>query len=453
MNTANPDFDVAVIGGGPAGSTIAALLARKGVKVGIFERELFPRPHVGESLVPAANRVLAELGILEAINEAGFPRKFGAVWTTRESKKVGQHGWSSEDFAPSDVAAIQFAERPQEGVVFDYTFHVDRGKFDLMLLQHAHSLGSEVIEGVRVRGVDFDGPFPEVHYNLGRKQMSSSARIIVDASGRHTLLGNQLKHKINDPIFNQYAIHTWFEGYDRLKMAESAEFNDHIFIHFLPINNSWVWQIPITESITSIGVVTQRQNFAKSKASREQFFWEAVASRPEVHDALRAANQLRPLKDEGDYSYSMRQICGDGYVMIGDAARFVDPIFSSGVSIALNSARFASFDVLASLEAGDTSGSRFQEYADVMRRGAKNWYEFIAMYYRLNILFTFFVNSKRYRNDVLKLLQGDVYDESEPEALTAMRQAVETVENDVNHPWHALLNDLTARSMRPQSSS
>src|SRR5690606_1103079 len=165
------------------------------------------------------------------------------------------------------------------------------------------------------------------------------ARMVVDASGRRTLLGNQLKLKVSDPVFNQYAIHTWFDDFDRTRLATDAAMADYIFIHFLPMTDTWVWQIPITDTITSVGVVTQKKLFRAAKNDLEGFFWEAVGHRPEMLDALKNANRVRPFKAEGDYSYAMRQFCGDNFVLIGDAARFVDPIFSSGVSVALNSAR------------------------------------------------------------------------------------------------------------------
>src|SRR6202022_3174153 len=125
--------------------------------------------------------------------------------------------------------------------------------------------------------------------------------------GRRTLLGNQLNLRIRDTVFDQYAIHTWFEGYDRTALAKDKQQLDFIFIHFLPITNTWVWQIPISETTTSIGVVTQKKNFAKSKESREKFFWECIKSRPELYEGLKAQGsmQMHPFKDEGDYSYAM----------------------------------------------------------------------------------------------------------------------------------------------------
>jgi len=449
MSGPEPDYDVGIIGGGPAGGALGAYLAKAGVKCVIFERELFPRPHVGESLVPSSTRVFKDLDFIKVMEENRFPHKFGAVWTATGNRNEYDHGW--EGLEADCRADIRFEERAQAGVDQNYTYHVDRGKFDNLLLQRARELGADVFEGVAVKDVDFEtGGFPEIKFTLGKREVGCKVRLVADASGRRTFLGNRLKVKIKDTVFDQYAIHTWFEGLDRTAtMGKGSTKGDYIYVHFLPLTNSWVWQIPITDTITSVGVVTQKKNFAKSKESREQFFWEAASSRPELHDALRASKQIRPFTDEGDYSYAMQQITGDGWLMVGDAGRFVDPIFSTGVSIALNSARFATKDILAALEKGDMRRESFSNYEATLRRGTKNWYNFITVYYRLNVLFTAFISDKRYRVDVLKLLQGDVYDEDEPEVLTKMRNLVSEVENNPKHVWHKLLGDLTANAFKP----
>jgi len=441
------DFDVGIIGGGPGGSGIAAYLAKAGLNCVLFEKELFPRPHVGESLVPSSTRVFKEIGFLEKMDQAGFPRKYGAAWTTEEQRPMYHMGF--DGLEPECYVDFRFEEREQPGVDRNYTFHVDRGKFDLMLLQHAQQLGATIYEGVRVQNVDFSTPGqPRINFSIAKKDVGVNVRLVVDASGRRTLLGNQLKLRIQDPVFDQYALHTWFEGYDRRIFAQNETQNNFIFIHFLPLTNTWVWQIPITETTTSIGVVTQKKNFAKSREERNEFFWHSLESRPELAAGLRAAKQLRPLSEEGDYSYAMKQICGDNFVLVGDAARFVDPIFSTGVSIALNSARFASRDILQAAETGDFSRKSFQTYETTLRRGTKNWYEFISVYYRLNLLFTAFVIDPRYRLDVLKLLQGDVYDEDEPAVLKKMKQIVREVEQNEQHLWHRYLGDLTADAFK-----
>ncbi len=439
-----PEFDVGIIGGGPAGSAAAAYLARAGISCVVFEREQFPRPHVGESLVPSSTRVLKEIGFLDQMEEAGFVRKYGAAWTTT-ARPVYSLDWSG---VPEDcVADVRFEEREQQGVDRPYTYHVDRGAFDLMLLRHAGTLGADVREGVAVQSVDLEtGPFPVITTNAGGKPQRTAVRVVLDASGRHTLLGSQLRVKRKDPVFDQFAVHTWFEGYDRGAGGKA----DYIYIHFLPVANTWVWQIPITDTVTSFGVVTQRKQFVGSRESREKLFWECVATRPEVLERLRQARQIRPWREEGDYSYAMTQICGDGYALIGDAARFVDPIFSSGVSIALNSARLAAADIRRGLERGPTlRRDDFREFETTMRRGTNHWYEFISLYYRLNVMFTYFVTDPRHRLQVLQLLQGDLYDEEEVPVLGRMRELATEVENNPKHLWHALLGDLTAHAFKP----
>ena len=445
------DFDVGVIGGGPAGASAGAYLARAGLRVCVLESEHFPRPHVGESLVPSSNRVFQELGLVEKLLAAGFPKKYGAAWTAADRGPVYQTDWKAANTHPSRVGAdtharIAFGERAQPGVELDHTFHVDRAKFDLLLLQHAHELGATVYEGVRARHVELEARGARIHVGFGKKEVPLDVGLVVDASGRRTLLGTQLGLKVKDPVFDQYALHTWFEGYDRRVLAKHDEQADYIFIHFLPLTNTWVWQIPITDSITSVGVVTQRQNFAKSRRERADFFWACLDSRPELGAALRAAHQVTPLREEGDYSYAMTQLAGDRFILLGDAGRFVDPIFSTGVSIALNSARFAAPDILAAAEHGRYDRAAFAQFERTLRRGTRNWYEFITVYYRLNVLFTHFINDPAYRLDVLALLQGDVYDEERPEVLEKMRAIVEEVERDETHLWHRSLGTLTANA-------
>lgn len=442
------DFDIGIMGGGPAGAALATYLARAGLSCVVLERELFPRPHVGESLVPSSTRIFKEIDFLTTMDQSGFPRKYGAAWTT--SGKGPVYTDSFEGLEPDCHVGIRFDEREQPGVDRNYTFHVDRGKFDLLLLQHAQRHGATVYEGVRVQHVDFSEPTqPRIRFSLGKQDVNIRVRMVADATGRRTLLGNQLKLRIQDSVFDQYALHTWFEDYDRSILASDPSQLEYIFIHFLPLTNSWVWQIPITKTITSIGVVTQKKNFASSRQERQEFFWHCLESRPELAAGLRAAQQLRPLTEEGNYSYAMKQICGDNFVLLGDAARFVDPIFSTGVSIALNSARFASADILRAAETGDFSKQSFRTFESTLRRGTKNWYEFISIYYRLNVLFTAFVQDERYRLDIVKLLQGDVYDEESPEVLTLMKDIVSQVEQNENHIWHQYLGELTANAFKP----
>jgi FADH2 O2-dependent halogenase len=439
------DFDVGIIGGGPAGSSMAAYLAKAGISCVVFEGALFPRPHVGESFVPSSTRVFKDLDFLPVMESSDFPKKFGAAWTSPANKKALDLNFSGMPI--DNKADVSFAERDQPGVEQPYTYHVDRGKFDLLLLQHANSFGAKVYEGVTVQSVDFSDPkLAAINYTIGRKSVQTHVRMVVDATGRKTLLARQLKWRIVDPVFDQYAIHTWFEGFNRRALAYREGTDQFIFIHFLPITNTWVWQIPINDSVTSIGVVTQKKNFAQSKESREAFFWECLASRPELYEAARAALQVRPFTEEGDYSYASRQLAGDRLVLVGDSGRFVDPIFSTGVSIALNCSRFAQRDIIKGLETGNLDRAAFNTFESTIRRGTRNWYRFISVYYRLNVLFTSFVIDPKYRLDVLKLLQGDVYDDDEPAVLAKMREIVSSVESNADHMLHSFLGNLTANA-------
>jgi FADH2 O2-dependent halogenase len=441
-------LDVAILGGGPAGSSIASYLAQAGLRCAVFEKELFPREHVGESLVPSSTRVFNEIGFTEEMERSGFPRKYGAAWTSAEAHRAYSHDF--QGLEADAYADVRFAERDQEGVNRPYTWHVDRGRFDLMMLQHAAKSGADVYSGVTVKDVQFgeNGDGAKVCFALGGRTMKVPAKMVVDATGRKTLLGSRLGLRVRDSVFDQYALHSWFGGLDRLSITGTEERAQYIFIHFLPINDSWIWQIPISDSVTSVGVVTQKKNFARSRQDREKFFWECMETRPDLASCLRESEQLRPLKEEGDYSYAMRDICGDGFVLIGDAARFVDPIFSTGVSIALNSARFAARDIVAALEKGSTQKAAFSTYEKTLKRGTKNWYEFISVYYRLNVLFTAFVKNPKYRLDVIKLLQGDVYDVDRPPVLEEMKEVIRRVEQTPNHVWHGSLGSLTADSLR-----
>ena len=444
MTEATTDFDVGIIGGGPAGAATAGYLAKAGISCCVFERELFPRPHVGESLVPATTRVFRDLGFLEQMEEHRFPHKHGAVWSASADSPIYDHDW--EGLSQECEAAIRFDERKQEGVERNYTYHVDRGKFDMIFLQHAKNLGADIYEGIRVRKVDFgdNGGPATIKFQLGKQEIGTRVKMVVDCSGRQTILGKQLGLRIQDKVFDQYALHTWFDGYDR-----GTDRATYIWIHFLPITNTWIWQIPITETVTSIGVVTQKKHFQGKKSERDEFFWNAIKSRPDIYKKLTASEQVRPLTAEADYSYGMKQIVGDRFALVGDAARFVDPIFSSGVSIALSSARFLAPEIVTAVERNDFSKANFAGFERTMRNGIRNWYEFIVLYYRLNVLFTYFITDSEYRLDVLKLLQGDVYDEEEPAVLKKMREIVTTVEQDENHLWHNLLGDLTGDAFRP----
>src|SRR4030042_1288313 len=302
---------------------MGSFLSKAGISNILLEADNHPRPHVGESMVMSSVRVFDEIGFLSTLETEGFVRKYGASW-----HEIGGR-----------EAAITFSEFPQEGIRQPYTYHVDRSKLDLLMLKHAPRLGPQVDQGATVKEVLFDGDRARgVRVKFADQEMDLECRMLVDASGRQTVLGRQLKLKKNDPIFDQFAVHAWFEGVRR----GEPETADYIHVYFLPVERGWAWQIPITDTITSIGIVAEKDVFRQFRGRPEDYFEHYVQSNKGLAQAMAGAVRLNDYKTEGDYSYSMNSFIGNGWGLIGDAARFVDPIFSSGVSIALYSAKYAS---------------------------------------------------------------------------------------------------------------
>jgi FADH2 O2-dependent halogenase len=375
-------------------------------------------------MVTATTRVFQEIGFLPTMEREGFIKKYGASW--HPPARTGEF-------------AIEFGEFPQEGIEQDYTYHVDRQKFDLLLLKHTESLGSKIYQGIHVLKVLFeDDQAAGVQIKVADNKIDLSCKIVVDASGRNTLLGRQLGLKIKDPIFNQYAVHAWFENVDK-GVAHTADF---IHVYFLPVERGWVWQIPITDEIASVGVVAEKEVFKQAKMDVESYFQTHVNFSPDLAHAMRNARRINDFKAEGDYSYKMERLVGNGFLMVGDAARFVDPIFSSGVSVAAHSAKFAAERIQHALKINDVSEAVLQPYEEKLRRGVDIWYEFIRLYYKLLPLFTLFIQSKEHRLAVLRLLQGEVYDRQEVPVLAAMRKFIEAVEKSENHVFRNQLTDI-----------
>lgn len=416
---------VVIIGGGPAGSAMGCYLSMAGIENIIFESANHHRPHVGESMVTSSTRVFKEIGFLPTMETAGFVKKYGASW-----------------HAPANrgKVAIEFNEFPQEGIDQDYTYHVDRAKFDHLLLKHAESLGSKIYQGVHVKQVLFEGTYAKgVRISIAGQSVDIPADMVVDATGRQTLLGRQLGLKKKDPIFNQYAVHAWFEGVNRGNDSGA----DHIHIYFLPVERGWVWQIPITDTITSMGVVVDKQVFTEVSKDLEGYFYSQIDTNNNLKEAMKDAVRVNEFKTEGDYSYSLTKFVGDGHVMIGDAARFVDPIFSSGVSIALYSAKYASERIQLAIEQQNFSEEILKPYEVKLRGGVEIWYEFIRLYYKLLPLFTYFIQNKDHRLQVLQLLQGEVYNRADVPVLKAMRDFIAKVETTDNHLFKGKLTSIS----------
>jgi FADH2 O2-dependent halogenase len=236
--------------------------------------------------------------------------------------------------------------------------------------------------------------------------------------------------------FDQMAIYSWFKNVD----APSEETAEYIHVHFLPIERGWVWQIPIYEGITSVGVVVEKSVFKEAGKDYESFFDDVVQLSNNTKHILKNAERIRDFYIEADYSYRMKRFTGDGWLMIGDAARFVDPIFSSGVSVAVNSAKFG-FDALdIALKGGDEKAA-IQAYDDKVSKGVQIWYEWITIYYRLQALFTRLGQDPENKKQMQQLLQGDVYDRDAVDVLDKMKALVKAVEETEGHLLKPYLND------------
>ena len=429
--------NVVIIGGGPGGATLGCYLARAGIRTTLYEAAAHPRPHVGESLVPSTTRIFEEIGFLSTMESAGFVHKYGASWHPPNRR--------GEVF-------IEFKEFPQAGIKQDHTYHVDRAKFDHLLFRHAAGLGVEVHENAAVKEVLMDqGKACGVRVDIAGQVREVAADVVVDASGRRAVLGRQLGLLEKDKQFDQFALHAWFTGVER----GGCDRDSDIHIYFLPAERGWVWQIPITESgteaVTSIGVVVDRRIFKTMDHDLESWFDSMIQTSPDVARAMANAVRIRDFRREGDYSYSMRRFTGPGYLLIGDAARFVDPIFSSGVSVAMHSAKFAAEAICAHLLEDAPQAQVFERYQERLRAGCNVWYEFICSYYRLLPLFTLFIQDERYRLEILQLLQGDVYDRGEVAVLDEMRKFIAEVENNEEHLMHRYLGQVEMTRADDQS--
>ena len=407
--------NVVIIGGGPGGSALGCYLARAGIPATIFEAAEHPRRHVGGSMVPATNRIFAELDFLPVMERAGFVHKFGASW-----HPPNRHG----------TVFIEFSDVPHPGIDQDHTYHVDRGVFDQLLFEHAAGMGVEVHQKAPVRQVLMDHDRAVgVRVEIAGEVREVAADVVVDASGRRSVLGRQLGILEKDRQFDQFALHASFTG---VRRAEGRRGHDG-HIYFLPVERGWVWQVPITAERTSVGVVVDRKVFKTMGEDHEGWFGEMVHRSPDAAQAMRDAVRVSPFVREDDYSYHMTRFAGPGHLLIGDAARFVDPIFSSGVSVAMHSAKFAAEAIRAHFLDGVPEAEAFGRYHQRLKDACEVWYEFICMYYRLLPLFTLFVQDGRYRMQIFELLQGNVYDRGKVAVLDEMRRFIQAVENDKDH--------------------
>ena len=417
-------IDVLIIGAGPAGLTLGCYLAQEGIECLIVEKAHHPRPHVGESLMPSTIRILREIGFHSLAESGGFPHSGGVVY----HPQVG-----------FDVA-LAYKDFPQEGIDQAYTYQVDRARFDMLLLKHAENLGCRILQGVSVDEVLFgdDGHAGGIRGSFAGEELFLEAKIIVDAGGRGTRIGRQLDLRRDHPVLDQFALHTWCTGVERGRHKTE----DWTHIYFIPEVRGWAWQAPIDNQITSIGLVAARESYRSSGMGVEDFFHHSLRGNRKLARAMRRAGRINDLKGEVNYSYRLDRVCGDGWLAIGDAARFIDPVFSSGVSVAMHSARFAAERIVTALASGDVSREVFLPYEDSIFTGAAIWDDFTRLFYRLLPGFTHLLESKEHRPALIRMIQGDIHPDASTEILEELRSIVRKVEEADSHPWKDELVDL-----------
>jgi flavin-dependent dehydrogenase len=383
-------FDVLVVGGGPAGSTIATLLARRGERVLLVEKERHPRFHIGESLLPMNLPLFDALGVGDEIARIGIP-KYGVEFVSPYHA-----GPSSLDFA-------QGWDKQ-----FDSAYEVRRSEFDHVLFKNAAAAGALTLEGCRVATVEFPERGRVVAMARGDdgQEHQFVAKFLVDASGRDTLLANKVARKVSNRHHHSAAVYGHFTGAHRL--PGKAEGNISVFW----FDHGWFWFIPLRDGTTSVGAVCHADFIKARKTDVTTFFNDVIAMSPALSERLRDAELTGPATATGNYSYTADRISGPGYLMVGDAYGFIDPVFSSGVYLAMQGAFFAADAVSACLHKPQAEAERvLRRYeADVKRAMLRfSWFIYRVNRPAIRALFMRHANPLRMREAVLSLLSGDVF--------------------------------------------
>ncbi len=353
-------YDAIIIGGGPGGSTAACALAKAGKSVVILERERFPRFHIGESLIPYGNEELRSIGVWEKLETSGFMPKLGAEFVLGNSQAVNRVIFGKH--LPACYAG---------------TFQVERSRFDSILLDHAAECGAEVWQETRVESAAVSGSGASVTCTRNGASMELRSRWILDASGRDAFLGRQLKLPKTDlGLPKKFATFAHFHGVNR----NPAPADGHITV--VRLDFGWCWIIPLDAEKTSVGLVQTLAHFQSTGLKPEECFERVVASTPELQRRLGQSTRVSDYAFAGDYTYRHLQNAGPRWLLIGDAAGFIDPIFSSGVMLAIKSGHLAAGEVLAADAAGHplTAGAQ-RRYTRRVGKMCKVFLRMIQMFY------------------------------------------------------------------------
>jgi flavin-dependent dehydrogenase len=382
----DPAYDVAVIGGGPGGSTTAGFLARAGLRVALFERETFPRLRVGESLLPAMLPVLDRLGARDVIEKHGFIVKHGATFHDQES------GLGSQFF---------FLEgKPWP----PYSFQVPRAEFDMLLLDHARAQGVDVHQPASVESVVFDRDGVTLQSSHGGKG-TTRARFLVDASGRDSFLASRTGRRERIANLGKVALFAHFRGATRFPGREEGSIRIYVF------EDGWFWWIPFSGDVTSVGCVMHARTVRGREGSLDALFDDMVRGCREVAAGLEGAERITPIHPVANFSYVNRPVVGDRFLCVGDTVAFVDPIFSGGVFIAMRSGELAAEAIVRAFREDRFEAARFRPYERAVHRGLTPFFKMIHKYYEPAFFELFLQPSNRFgmSDAVLSMLAGGFF--------------------------------------------
>jgi flavin-dependent dehydrogenase len=381
---------VVVIGGGPAGSTVSTLLAQQGVKVRLYERERFPRFHIGESLIPETYWVLKRLKMLDKMKASPFVKKYSVQFVNSEGKLSAPfYFWDN---------------KPHE---CSLTWQVIRSEFDTMMLDNAREQGVEVCQPARVLEVLFVGG-RAVGVRVQREDGTHEevrAQVVVDASGQSTMLQNRFKLRLWDPVLNKGAIWTYWQGAYR----DTGRDEGATLVVQTRDKRGWFWYIPQHDDTVSVGVVAPFDYLFKGRGSHEQVYNEEVEACPGIRQRVSTGRRVTGYFATKDYSYRSREVAGDGWVLVGDAFGFLDPLYSSGVLLALKSGEMAADAIAEGLAKGDVSAAQLGKWGETFNKGVDRMRRLVCEYYDGFSFGRFVKTFPHLKGTVTDLLIGDLF--------------------------------------------
>jgi flavin-dependent dehydrogenase len=393
--------EVVVVGGGPGGAVVAARLAQKGRRVTVFERDRFPRFHLGESLLPQSMGVLEAIGVLDEV-DARFIRK---------------HGANFHDSASGRTARFDFADAFQ--AEHKNAYQVPRDAFDELLLRRAEALGAEVHEGFAVTRVRFEAERAvgvDVRGPDGREHREDAA-VVVDATGRDALLAHANRGTTRIESLDTAAVFSHWEGVWRDEGERAGDIQIVVFGWDAARETDpagWFWFIPFKDGRTSVGAVVQGAWVRSHKgAGAPELLARAIEESPVATRLLAGARELWPARAAADFSFKVRDLAGDGWLAVGDSGGFIDPLFSTGAHLAMHGGFHAADAIDAALRSGDTSRNSFREWETDVRRGADTFLMMVESFYRGMLPPLLFADKPHpyLRHVITSLLSGNVFDE------------------------------------------